>query len=250
MPQAAWEPRASRLVFTCQLSSSDATIWMFCFSDERNKINDEIDSLPDFELLSLWRQRATSEEHQKRPEFCSKESALPSMWHSRPGELKAGGASSWKGHIYLSAQRERGSRQLQLGSTHFGKYFWLLWFYAFRVPFLSTRLVQTHWRWAEASKGDAEFHTHLCWVCKKKFLRLTQTALLRNKNKNHQSQWGFQGPVVFVQNYGKAGVGHVTYKPKGFIMKPERNPQASVLKYTPMRRTKKEKENLSFGLVP
>lgn len=62
----------------CQLSSSDATIWMFCFSDERNKINGEIDSLPDLELLSLWKHRATSEEHQKRPEFCSKESALPS----------------------------------------------------------------------------------------------------------------------------------------------------------------------------
>lgn len=57
--------------------------------------------------------------------------------------------------------------------------------------------------------------------------------------------------MVFVQNYGKALAGHVTYKPKGFIMKPERNPQASVLKYTPMRQTKKEieKENLlSFGL--
>lgn len=77
MTLAAWEPQASRMVFICQLSSSDATMWMFCFSDERNKINGEIDSLPDFELLSLWKHRATSEEHQKRPEFCSQRQLCP-----------------------------------------------------------------------------------------------------------------------------------------------------------------------------
>lgn len=43
----------------------------------------------------------------------------------------------------------------------------------------------------------------------------------------------------------KAEVGHVTYKPKGFIMNPEKNPQASVLKYTPKRKTKKKKKRKS-----
>lgn len=99
----------------------------------------------------------------------------------------------------------REGTNLQLGSTHFGKYFWLLWFYAFRVPFLSTGLVQTHWRWAEASKGDAEFHTHLCWVCKK----ISQTCpncFVEKQKQKPPIPVGFAGSCGFRPKLAKQGL--------------------------------------------
>lgn len=114
-----------------------------------------------------------------------------------------------------------------------------MWFYAFRVPFLSTGPVQTHWSWAEASKEDAEFHTDLCWVCKN-FSDLSKLLCWETKTKITNPSGVCRILWFSSQTMVKPEVSHVTFKPKGFIMNPERNPQASVLKYTPKR--KKEKK--------
>lgn len=108
------------------------------------KIKGEIDFLPHFEFLSFWKHAATSEECLR-----GQRSVLTGQLRSArdtpdPESWKAGWASSSKGHIYLSAKRGHETQQLPLSSTDFGKYFWLVWFYAFRVPFLSSGLVQTH----------------------------------------------------------------------------------------------------------
>lgn len=168
--------------------------------------------------------------------------------------LKAGWASSWKGHIYLPAQRGHKSQQLQLSSTHFGKYFWLVWFYAFRVPFLSPGLVQTHWSWAEASKEDAEFHTDLCWVCKN-FSDLSKLLCWETKTKIINPRGVCRVLWFSSETTAKAVVSHVTYKPKGFIMKPEKKPTSFSLKIyshetnQKEKKKKKKKENLlNFGL--
>lgn len=109
-------------------------------------------------------------------------------------------------------------------------------FYAFGVPFLSTGPVQTHWSRAEASKEDAEFHTDLCWVCKN-FSDLSKLLCWETKTKITNPSGVCRVLWFSSKTMAKAVVGHVTYKSKGFIMKPERNPQASDLKYTPKRLT-------------
>lgn len=111
-----------------------------------------------------------------------------------------------------------------------------MWFYAFRVPFLSTGPVQTHRSSAEASKEDAEFHTDLCWVCKN-FSDLSKLLCWETKTKITNPSGVYRVLWFSSKTLAKAVVGHVTYKSKGFIMKPKRNPQPSDLKYTPKRLT-------------
>lgn len=57
------------------------------FQKNKIEINREMDFLPDFELLRFWKHTVTSDECLTRPGFCSKGTALPSMWHNRSNEL-------------------------------------------------------------------------------------------------------------------------------------------------------------------
>lgn len=47
----------------------------FVFQMNKIEVNDEIDFLPDFELLSFWKHTAASEECLKGPEFSSRGTA-------------------------------------------------------------------------------------------------------------------------------------------------------------------------------
>lgn len=108
------------------------------------KINGESDFLPDLELLSFWRHTATSEERLQRLELCSEGTALLRMRRGSPSAPGDRSGIELEGeHILVCTERAR----IPAASAQFNS-FWKIFLacvvYAFRVPFLSMGLVQTH----------------------------------------------------------------------------------------------------------